>query len=300
MSSSLWRKYKNSDVVVRFILINVALFILLLFVGVFSVLFNVPDVAKDVLALFEVPASFNKFLIHPWVPFTYMFVHAGPFHLLWNMLALYVFGKIFLNFYSVRHFIGIYFWGGLMGALFFAVAYNVFPYFALMVSRATLVGASAAVLAIVVAAAVRAPGYRINLFLVGSVKLSTFALVTVLISFLLIASDNAGGSFAHLGGAFAGWLFAHLLGKGVDAASLLLKPYDWLCALFALLKKCGKKKRKGNFRYTKNERTADYEDNARKKNDEAEIDRLLEKIKKGGYASLSDEEKKRLFEASSR
>ena len=251
------------------------------------------------MSLFELPASVETLLGHPWTPLTYMFLHAGPFHILWNMLALYVFGKIFINFYSVRHFMGIYFWGGLFGALFFVAAYNIFPYFAPMVDETSLVGASAAVLAIVVAAAVRAPDYRINLLFIGSVRLATFALVTVLISFLLIAGDNAGGSFAHLGGAFAGWLFGWLVCRGADAASWVLKPYDWLCALSSV-GKGRKKKKKGNFSYTKSNRNSDYEYNARKRNDEAEIDRLLEKIKKGGYSSLSDEEKKRLFDASSK
>lgn len=299
MSDSIWQKYRDSGIVVRYIAVNVVLYVLLVLIGVFCLLFNSLPVARSVASLFELPASPESLLHAPWTLLTYMFMHAGPFHLLWNMMALYVFGKIFLNFYSVRHFIGVYFWGGLMGALFFVVAYNVFPYFAPMASRAVLVGASAAVLAIVVAAAVRAPGYRINLLFFGNVKLSTFSLVTVLLSFLLIASDNAGGSFAHLGGAFAGWLLGWLLGRGVDMASVVLKPYDWLCAL-SRIKWHGKKKKKGNFTYATNGRNADYEYNARKRADEAEVDRLLEKIKKGGYASLSDEEKKRLFEASSR
>lgn len=299
MFDGLWRKYRDSSIASRFIFINVAVFVLSLFIAVFCILFNSPSTAVYLMSLFELPASVETLLGHPWTPLTYMFLHAGPFHILWNMLALYVFGKIFINFYSVRHFMGIYFWGGLFGALFFVAAYNIFPYFAPMVDETCLVGASAAVLAIVVAAAVRAPDYRINLLFIGSVRLATFALVTVLISFLLIAGDNAGGSFAHLGGAFAGWLFGWLVCRGADAASWVLKPYDWLCALSSV-GKGRKKKKKGNFSYTKSNRNSDYEYNARKRNDEAEIDRLLEKIKKGGYSSLSDEEKKRLFDASSK
>ena len=306
MLDGLWRKYKESNVAGRFIFINVAIFVLSLLIGVFCKLFNTPSFALELLSWLELPADPDVLIRRPWTLFTYMFMHGGLFHLLWNMLALYVFGKIFLNFYSIRHFIGVYLWGGLFGALFFVAAYNLFPYFSPMKHSAALVGASAAVLAIVVAAAVRSPEYRIRLLFIGSVKLSTFALVTVAISFLLLASDNAGGNFAHIGGAFIGWLLASLLGRGHDVASAVLKPYDWTCTFFGwirgLFKRSnrGSKKKKGNFSYTKSSRTQDYEYNARKKADEAEIDRLLEKIKKGGYASLTDEEKKRLFDASSK
>lgn len=299
MFSGLVNRYRQSNIVGRLVFINVAVYVLCLLIGVFGVLYNSPSTARELVSWFELPASPALLLERPWTLFTYMFMHAGLFHILWNMLALYLFGKIFLNFFSIRHFIGVYIWGGLAGALFFVAAYNVFPYFAPFVPNAALVGASASVLAVVVAAAVRSPGYRINMLFIGSVKLSTFAAVMVLVSFLLLSGDNAGGNFAHLGGAFAGWLLALLLGRGFDLASAVLKPYDWVLAISRWLKE-GRKKKKGNFSYKKNRRAADYEYNARKKADEAEIDRLLEKIKKGGYASLSDEEKKRLFDASSK
>jgi hypothetical protein len=160
------------------------------------------------------------------------------------------------------------------------------------------VGASAAVLAVVVAAAVRSPQYRINLMFVGSVKLSTFALVVVAMSFLMLSGENAGGNFAHLGGAFAGWLVADMLNKGRDLTQVVNGPIDWVSSLIVRLRTQRKKKTK--FTYTRGGRSADYEYNARKKADEAEVDRILEKVKKGGYASLSEEEKKRLFEASSK
>ena len=189
-----------------------------------------------------------------------------------------------------------YILGGLSGALFYVAAYNVFPGLNEgLLSGSCLVGSSAAVVSIIVATAVRSPQYRINLFLVGSIRLSTLALVAVVISLLMLSGDNAGGNFAHLGGAFAGWLLALMLGRGVDVIQQIYKPFEWFVSQF---RKTPRKK--GKFTYVKSERSADYEYNARKKADEAEVDRILEKIKQGGYASLSDEEKKRLFEASSK
>lgn len=298
MFENLYKKYQGADVVGKFIFVNVALYVLLLFIGVFSVLFNAGTLSADVLSFVELPASLELLLVRPWTVFTYMFIHAGLWHILWNMFALYFFGRIFLNFYSVRHFVGIYILGGLFGALFFVLAYNLFPYFGPYLPFSRLVGASAAVLAIVVAAAVRSPQYRINLMFVGSVKLSTFALVVVAMSFLMLSGENAGGNFAHLGGAFAGWLVADMLNKGKDLTLVVNGPIDWMSSLLTRLRT--PRKKKTNFTYTRGGRSADYEYNARKKADEAEVDRILEKVKKGGYASLSEEEKRRLFEASSK
>ena len=115
----------------------------------------------------------------------------------------------------------------------------------------------------------------------------------------MLAGENAGGNFAHLGGALAGYLFATLLGKGVDVTNVVNRPVDWVRSLFST--NPFKRKKKPKFTYTAGgKRGADYEHNARKKAAEAEIDAILEKIKKGGYASLSDSEKKRLFDASSK
>ena len=298
MFKNLYSKYKASDVVGKYIFANVFVYVFLLLIGIFSVLFKAGDISEQILLFLELPASWPRLVARPWTVLTYMFVHANMWHILWNMIALYFFGRIFLSFYSVRHFVGIYILGGLSGALFFVLAYNMFPYFAPVLPYSHLVGASAAVLAVVVATAVRSPQYRINLLLVGSVKLSTFAMVTVAISFLMIVGENAGGNFAHLGGAFAGWLIASRLNRGKDLTSLINKPIDWVVSLIKRLREPRVKKPK--FTYTRSGRTADYEYNARKKADEAEVDRILEKIKQGGYASLSEEEKKRLFEASSK
>ena len=291
--------FRSADIVGKFISANVVIHIFLVLIGVFSVLMNQPGIADDVRRWFELPASATQLLQRPWTLFTYMFLHQGLLmHILWNMFALYVFGRIFLNFYSARHFIGTYLLGGLSGALFYVVAYNVFPYFSGVVGSSYLVGASASVLAIVTAAAVRCPDFRLNMLFFGSVKLSTFALVAVLVSVLMLSGDNAGGNFAHLGGAFGGMLVAIALGRGTDITELVNRPFDWFASLF---KRRSKKAKKGKFTYTKgSKRSDDYEYNARKKSDEAQIDKILEKIKKGGYASLTDEEKKRLFDASSR
>ncbi len=293
------RQFGAADIVRKFIYANVVVYIILVLIGVFSVLLNAPSLVAAVKSWLELPASLVSLAHRPWTVFTYMFMHGSLMHILWNMFALYLFGRIFLDFFSVRHFVGVYLLGGLSGALFFVLAYNVFPYFAGVVNVSHLVGASAAVLAVVTAAAVRSPEYRINLFLFGSVKLSTFAIVTVCLSVLMLSGNNAGGNFAHLGGALGGYLFALMLGKGYDVTDVVCRPADWVKLLFERFR--SKKVKKRKFTYSPGgKHGADYEHNARKKADEAEIDAILEKIKKGGYASLSEKEKMRLFDASSK
>lgn len=292
------QKFKQADIVKKYIFVNVVVYIIFVLIGVFSVLFNERALAAEVRSLFEVPASVELLLHRPWTLFTYMFMHADLMHILWNMLALYVFGRIFLDSFSTRHFVGTYILGGVMGALFFVLAYNVFPYFSDAVDVTCLVGASASVLAVVVAAAVRNPESRVNMLLFGSVKLSTLAIVAVLISVFLLSGNNAGGNFAHLGGAFAGYAIALLLRRGIDLTDVVNRPVDWCRGVF--VKNPFKRKKKAKFTYSAGKRNADYDYNARKKADEAAIDKILEKIKKGGYASLSEDEKRQLFNASSK
>ena len=296
MFKNFYQKYLRGNIVAKFVFANVAFYVLFLLIGVFSTLFNIGGLANGFLSLFELPASLVLFASRPWTLFSYMFVHTGVSHLLWNMVALYMFGKIFMNFYSERQFVGMYILGGLFGALFYVVAYNMFPYFAPYIWVSRLVGASAAVTAVIVASAVRSPQYRINLLLFGSVKLSTLAIVTVVISFLMLSGGNAGGNFAHLGGAFAGWLVAYLLNKGIDVVTMLFKPWDWVKSLFSRRSAPARPR----YNYVRGGRNADYEYNANRRATDAEVDRILEKIKQNGYASLSEDEKRTLFEASSR
>ena len=299
MFKELVSKFRSADIVRKFIYVNVLVYIILVLIGVFSVLLNTPSLVVTVKSWLVLPASPMLILHRPWTLFTYMFLHGSFMHILWNMFALYFFGRIFLDFFSVRHFWCVYLSGGVFGALFYVLAYNVFPYFQGVLHVSHLVGASAAVLAVVTAAAVRSPEYRINLLFFGSVKLSTFAIITVCISVLMLSGNNAGGNFAHLGGAFGGYLFAVLLGKGIDVTDILCRPVDWVRSMIGKLRSPRRKKRK--FTYSPGgKHGTDYEHNARKRAAEAEVDVILEKIKKGGYASLSEEEKKRLFNASSK
>lgn len=293
MFKTIYKKFKDENIVGQFIFINIAVYIIVAFIGVFATLLQWNNPVEEFMQWFKLPASFGVFITRPWTLFTYMFIHDRVMHILWNMLALYGFGRIFLSLFSVRHFVGVYILGGLLGGLFFMLSYNIFPYFAGSVSNAWLIGASASVLAVVTASATRSPAYSVNLFVFGSVRLVTIAVLVVVFSLLMLTSDNAGGHFAHLGGIFAGWLFAFMLNKGKDMTSWVNRTIDFFTTLFK-----SRKSKKRTFTYHRNERFKDYDYNARKKDEEDEIDKILEKVKEGGYSSLTEEEKRRLFEAS--
>lgn len=181
------------------------------------------------------------------------------------------------------------------------LAFNVFPYFRQSVDYAFLLGASASVLAIVMAPAYRAPNFTVRLFLFGNVRLKYLALATILLDLLLITSGNAGGHIAHLGGALAGLWFAVGLSKGHDRTAWINRVLDALKSLV----RPGRRKPKMKLRYgggggSTAGRQQDYDYNARKKAREEEVDRILEKLKKSGYESLTADEKKTLFDASKR
>ena len=291
-TTDLKYNFFGRDIVGRLILINCVVFVFVELVRIFLMLFNVPY--NPIASYLSLPASFVALMYQPWSLFTYMFMHAGILHLLFNMLWLYWFGRLFLNFYSSKHLRGLYVLGGLCGGLLYMISYNVFPYFEGSVEIATLVGASASVLAIVVATAVREPEFPVQFMFIGTVRLKYVALFMVLFDLLFMTSSNAGGHIAHLGGAAAGFWFAMGLAKGTDPTKCINAVLDFFSRGF----KMPKRKPKMKVHYGNRQQQYDY--NARKKADEDEINRILEKLRKSGYGSLSEDEKKKLFDASRR
>ena len=294
--TDLKETFRRGNIYIQLIYINVAVFILTTLTEVMFQLFN-----RSIAGVFEwleLPASVLRFILQPWSLLTYMFMHAGFMHILFNMLWLYWFGALFLSFFSAKHLRGVYILGGICGGLLYMAAYNIFPYFRPMTAYSTMVGASASVLAIVVATAYREPNYPVRLLFFGNVRLKYLALIVVLTDLLFITSSNAGGHIAHLGGALAGLWFAASLNKGKDITSWVNKALDAIAALFSA--KTWKRKPKMKVHYGNNARQNDYDYNARKKAQSDEIDRILDKLKKSGYESLTTEEKKSLFDASKR
>ena len=289
-TTNLREGFRRGDIVTQLIYINAGIFLVVALVNLFLVLFKMDSGHWMNYLMF--PASFMQFITQPWTLITYMFMHAGILHILFNMLWLYWFGRLFLNFFSAKHLRGLYLLGGIAGAALYMVAYNLFPYFEDAVYSSYLLEASASVLAIVVATAVREPNYPVQFMFIGTVRLKYVALFMVVLDLLFITADNAGGHLAHLGGALAGWWFASGLVKGHDLTKWINVALDFCSGRW----KPASKKPKMKVHY--GDKQKDYEFNARKKERSDEIDRILDKLRKSGYGSLTEEEKKSLFDAS--
>lgn len=288
--SNLRETFRRGPVLTRLIYVNVGIFLLIRIIGIVCTLFN--SNIDGALRYLEFPASPERFLAQPWSIVTYMFVHYDVLHILFNMLWLYWFGKMFLSFLSERQLLGVYLLGGVAGALFFMAAYNFFPYFRGVAPFSTLMGASASVMAIVFAIALIWKNGYVNLLFFGRIKLLYLALFSLFIDLLSITSYNAGGHWAHIGGTLFGVLFAVCYNR---AGKDLTRPLNRFLDFFVNIGK-----RKPKMRVTYGKRASDYEYNARKKQREDAIDAILEKLKRSGYESLSSDEKKQLFDASKR
>jgi len=291
---SITSKFKQGTIVTRLIFINTGIFLVLKLTLVLLSLFKVDG--SGVMAYLEMPSFFPRFLVTPWTAFTYMFVHIELMHILFNMLWLFFFGGMFLRWFSPRQLGGLYVIGGLFGALFFALFYNLLPAFEGL--HSALIGASASILALGIAVAFYRPDEPVSLFILGTIKLKWLAIVMIIMDLLSLNGNNAGGSLAHLGGAVAGLLFGWTLRRNMDITSWINPFIDWFVTLFRPRPKMKVTYQRSNFEKANRAPDPDQEYNARKKAEMDRLDTILDKIKKSGYDSLTSLEKQQLFESS--
>lgn len=237
-----------------------------------------------------VPASLQSLLYRPWTLLTYMFLHESMIHIFFNLLMLYFGGKIFMEYLGSRKLIATYLFGGIMGAIFYIASFNIFPVFSEYLDKSMALGASASVIAIIVAIATFIPNYTVNMMFIGRVKLKYIALIFVAIDLLSIEKSNPGGHISHLGGAVWGFLYIMALKKGTDMSKMFVPIGRFFRKLFA-------PKPKLRVSYTKRP-VSDDDYNKNKAEHQKKIDAILDKISRAGYESLSREEKELLFKAS--
>lgn len=308
MFDSIWKDVKKEfsygNMVTRIIFVNIGVFLFVYLVKLILRIVHGGDPSFG--PAFENFSNFlsisgNLFfdLTHPWVFFTHMFLHFGFFHILWNMLFLYWFGRIVGDFIGNQRVLPLYLLGGLAGAgaylIFANVAYG---------GEGFAYGASGAVNAIVVAAAVISPDYIIRLLFFGDVKLKFIAAIVVLFSLMGVADlNNTGGNIAHLGGALFGWFFILKLREGTDLSTGINRLLDKIVNLYKGVPEMAKAKtRKGPRMAYKNPNKKQAKGNVASDavdlSHQEKIDTILDKIKKTGYESLNSEEKEFLFNAS--
>ena len=297
--TDLLNRFKQGNIHIQLIYINVAVFVVFALLRVFGFLWG-SSFTSLIESYVSLPSSLNQLMTQPWSLITYMFMHQGVWHLFFNMLCLFWFGELFLSSFSARHLRGLYILGGLVGGVFFILASNSLPVLQSQLSGATLVGASAAIMAITVAVAFKLPNYPVNLFLIGEIRMKYIAGAMVLISVVSVSGSNSGGEFAHLGGALVGWFFTRQLNHGHDIVAWINSILDLFNWISPQKWRASKSSRKAKMKIHSEKDPKDWEYNVRKKNQNNEIDRILEKLKQSGYESLTTEEKKKLFDESKR
>lgn len=287
---SITEFFRQKTMLTQLILINIIVWLSITVFNVFLYLIVVND--NMIIPWLAMPSDLAIWLYKPWTIFTYMFLHENFLHLLFNMLMLYFSGRIFLEFLNEQQLLATYIIGGIAGAVLYVISYNLFPRFNDVVTYSILLGASASVIAILISTAIYAPDYTVNLLLLGPVRLKHLALVFIVIDIISIDKGNSGGHIAHLGGALWGVLFALNLKRGNDFSTF-----------FTNIVQQFRRKKKSNMRakepYTARP-TNDETYNRQRKEKQAQIDHILEKISKSGYDSLSKQEKELLFDASNK
>lgn len=282
-------QYKSGSMLMKLIYINSAVFLFIKIVQIFGFLFQIPELSDTVISFLAAPASIEELIRKPWTVFTYMFLHEGFFHLLFNMLWLYWFARIFTQYFDERKLLSLYIMGGLAGSFIYIVSFNLFPAFSDVIAISIALGASASVMAIVIAVATYVPDYSIGLFLLGRIKLKYLAIGILLLTSVFDFSVNTGGKIAHLGGAILGFIYASRLKQGTDIGI-------WVNRILATITGWFRPKKK--MKVTHKKSMTDYEYNQTNASHQEEINKILEKISKGGYESLTAEEKTILFKES--
>jgi membrane associated rhomboid family serine protease len=273
----------------KLIYINITVFLLITIIAAVGFLLKNAEISEKILNLISVPSSLGVLLTRPWTLVTYMFVHKDIWHILFNMLWFYWFGIIFLEYLDQRKLVAVYLLGGISGALVYILSFNIFPAFSGFVAESVAIGASASVMAVVIATAVYVPDYTVQLFLFGKVKIKYLAFAIFVFTSVMDFSVNSGGKLAHIGGAFFGYFYTLNLRQGRDIGKGMNRIIDFFATLF-------KPRRK--LKVTHKKVANEYEYNKIKTEHQARVNTILDKISKGGYESLTKEEKETLFNES--
>jgi membrane associated rhomboid family serine protease len=276
-------QYKIGGVANRLIYWNVGVFLL-----------SIPLFYSFRYGVFEYPnwisISHNPsvVLFRPWTVLSYAFLHASFWHLFFNMLMLNFSCRLFLTYFTQKQLLGLYLLSAIFAGIVFCLSYFIIGL------TGNLVGASAAILAVLVATTSYNPLMEIKLFLLGYVKLWHITGVILLLYLLQIGFANTGGHIAHFAGAFFGYIYIVLLKRGSDLTSGVNSFIDFIVNLF-------NKKDGTNFRkvYVNPKKQAEKRESriVTKDKTQQQIDEILDKISKSGYDSLTKEEKEFLFNA---
>lgn len=290
-------QFRTGNILMQLIYVNSGIFLAMMVLRLLFYLFGYVDLFQQFAFQMTIPSDLGQLLWRPWSVITHMFWHIDPgqntqglqefLHILFNMVWLYFGGSLFLQFMDSKRLLSTYVLGGLSGALAYLLAINLFPIYE---GLSVAYGASAAVLAVMVAAATKAPNFMVPLRFIGPVKLKFIAIAVVLLDLVMLRDGNAGGHFGHLGGALFGFVYVSQLKVGRDMTVDFMRPINWI--------KNGLPKREKKIKVVHSKPKSDLHFNKEKVDKQAQIDAILDKIKRSGYESLSKSEKEILFKTS--
>lgn len=273
-------QYKTGGMVQKLIFWNIGCFLLsLVFFYSFSVgSFQIPT-------WIALSSDLGTFIRTPWALVTFNFFHYGFFHLIFNLIVLHFSGRLFSTYFTDKQLLGVYVLGGIFSGITFVLSY-------IIIGKAgLLVGASGAIMAILLSATTYAPFMLLRIPLIGIVKLWHVTFVILLIDLIQLPLDNTGGHIAHLGGALFGFLYIKLLQSGNDLSKGISMILDFFVNL-------SKPKKKTPFKKVHRNTTKKTVNSFSEKDiTQKQIDDILDKISKSGYDSLTKEEKEFLFKA---
>jgi len=314
MFNSIWedlkREFSQGNMVTRIILANLFVFVSIVVAKLvlgFPIAGSQETIYDNIVQWLSLSSDWKEALMRPWTWITCMFLHEGLMHILWNMILLYFFGRIVGDLIGDQKVLPIYILGGLAAGLVYFISANILPYAAGTTHYA--LGASGAVMAMVLTAGVVAPDYVVRLILLGDVRIKYIAAFLLLVDLIAIGNNmNTGGHFAHLGGAAFGWFFVYQLRNGVDYSIGFNRFFTKLGNLFKGRVNTGGRsgnsaksaKKKPKFTIIRGAGSSAGEQAAPDVSHQEKLDSILEKIKVNGYDSLSKDEKEFLFDASNK
>ena len=284
--------FRKGTTLHKLIYLNLGLFLAVQIVRIVLILSNANELFPGFMNYLAVPANLEVLARRPWTLITYMFLHMDFLHILFNLLWLYWFGTVFIQELGLKKLLSTYLLGGLSGGILYVLFYNVFPVFESVRANSIALGASASVMAVVIAAATFQPERRMHLILIGPVKIVYIALVMFVLTSLVDFSTNTGGKIAHIGGALFGYAFAYNYKRGRDISRGFDRMMDGIASWFK-----PRERLKVTYKRSADQKRPadDLEYNKQKADEQKEIDRILDKISKAGYDSLTSREKEMLF-----
>lgn len=272
-------QYRTGGITQRLIFWNVGIALPFFMLRAFA-----PETFQFLLGWLSLSSVVSEFAVKPWTFITYAFLHADFWHLLFNMIVLNFASRLFLTYFTQKQLFGLYLLGGIFAGLVFVLTDLFFQH------HTILVGASGAIMAVLIAAATYSPLSEIRLLLIGNVKLWHIAAVLLVLDLIQVPMSNTGGHLAHLGGALFGFLYIKSLQSGTDLSKPVSNTIDYFVTLFRPRKAAPFKKVHRNVNPQPKAQPKPQKDFTQQ-----QIDDILDKISKSGYESLTKEEKEFLF-----